>query len=367
MVDLLGLFANHAAVALERSLLHEREIRQAQEWQILSDIGKRIGRAAASEPVEKLLDAVRDEMSQLINVDNFMVVLLQEETEHLDFRRKYERGELQGRYWRARVAGLVGHVLNSGEPLLLTDCRVAAYCEEHRIKAYGPEAASWLGVPLRVGDRRVGLVVVQSEDNPRAYTESDKQLLCRVADQVAGAIETARLAELERLGGQQLATLQKFSPELLGLAQEDEDCFWHAVLTAITTRDGLSLNRAVLFLPDESGTQLTGRMGIGFFRGKQGRESWETDEAHGLTPDVYLGQLRRGDVRRTPVEKVAPTLGYALGDPQCAFDEAIKTRTRCWSTRKKSSSGCLPTSSSASAATSTPLRRWCTARRCPAW
>ena len=54
--------------------------------------------------------------------------------------------------------------------------------------------ASWLGVPMRLGERVTGVISVQAY-RPRAYGEEEQQLLLTIADQVAVAVENARLFE----------------------------------------------------------------------------------------------------------------------------------------------------------------------------
>ena len=53
---------------------------------------------------------------------------------------------------------------------------------------------SGLYMPLRVGDRMIGVISVESEA-PNAFTEQDERLLATLANQTAVAFENARLYE----------------------------------------------------------------------------------------------------------------------------------------------------------------------------
>ncbi|MEN3190732.1 MAG: HD domain-containing phosphohydrolase, partial [Atribacterota bacterium] len=53
----------------------------------------------------------------------------------------------------------------------------------------------WLGVPLKVEDKVIGAMVVQSYTNPNLYTEKDIKLMEFVSSQVATAIERKRTEE----------------------------------------------------------------------------------------------------------------------------------------------------------------------------
>jgi GAF domain-containing protein len=52
-----------------------------------------------------------------------------------------------------------------------------------------------MGVPMLIGDKAIGMMAVQDEQQENAYTEADLQLMASLANQVAVAIENARLYE----------------------------------------------------------------------------------------------------------------------------------------------------------------------------
>jgi len=60
---------------------------------------------------------------------------------------------------------------------------------------FGSLRKVWLGVPLKVEDRVIGAVVVQSYTNPELYHEKDIKLMEFTSNQVATAIERKRTEE----------------------------------------------------------------------------------------------------------------------------------------------------------------------------
>ena len=65
--------------------------------------------------------------------------------------------------------------------------------------AHGPDAADWLGVPMRREGRVSGAIVVQSYDQPDCYTDEDRALLEFVAQHILTALDRKHAqAELER-------------------------------------------------------------------------------------------------------------------------------------------------------------------------
>lgn len=84
------------------------------------------------------------------------------------------------------------HVIQSREPLLIEE-NVTARLEELGIASIGRTALSWLGVPMTIGSRVIGMIAAQSDTTPRLYSERHRDLLSAVANQAAIAIENARL------------------------------------------------------------------------------------------------------------------------------------------------------------------------------
>jgi PAS domain S-box-containing protein len=100
-------------------------------------------------------------------------------------------------------AGLTSVVLRTGRPLLVGKALEARKKRVGREVTFeglidntyvesGKPAAIWLGVPLIMQGKPVGVVAVQDYRNDKAYDESDQDILTFVAGQIALAIERKR-------------------------------------------------------------------------------------------------------------------------------------------------------------------------------
>ncbi|RME33069.1 MAG: GAF domain-containing protein, partial [Thermoflexia bacterium] len=103
--------------------------------------------------------------------------------------------------------GIVGYVAGTGRPRIALDVgKDAVFFDNPDL----PLTRSEMALPLKVGERVIGVLDVQSEE-PEAFTEEDVAVLQTMADQIALAIENARLLEeshravqeLQRLYGEQ--------------------------------------------------------------------------------------------------------------------------------------------------------------------
>src|SRR6185503_9516585 len=87
--------------------------------------------------------------------------------------------------------GLTSRVLEARRPL-----RFGSVDEQMELKPHFGKGVdvheSWLGVPILVGDRAIGVVNVSSHE-AHAYTESDERLVATIAASMGVALENARL------------------------------------------------------------------------------------------------------------------------------------------------------------------------------
>lgn len=311
---LLGLFGHQAAAALARAL-------QQEETQLLLEIGREITKQAAVSKLDDLLDTVRGQVGRVMSVDNFMVALLDEDSNYLDFRLQFEEGEKYSRHWRPNPSCLCGDVIKHNEPLLLPKGG-EEYRSRHNMPLCGRPSRSWLGVPLRIEGKAIGAIAVQDYVQEGKYGKREQRLLLAVADQVAGAIWMSYQAERDAKNATYQDSHAALRNDLRRLVEGNEYWFWHAVLTLITHRDGLSFNRATLFWLDETGEHMQGRMGIGYFGCQETRSAWEADEDTGWSFEEYLRKPHLARQKPTPLQQIVASWNLATGDSKSPCAQA---------------------------------------------
>ncbi len=97
---------------------------------------------------------------------------------------------------------LTGYVIKTGKSQLVDMERTAELEKNEDIEPIGAPSVSWLGVPLRIADKIIGVFVVQSYTEDILFTLDDVQLLEFVSDQIALAIE--RKIDQDKLKNNQL-------------------------------------------------------------------------------------------------------------------------------------------------------------------
>ena len=162
--------------------------RRAEELAALNEIGRAIN---ARLEVDRLLEEIRRQTGRLMDVSNFYVALLDEEAGQLVFPLFYRNGQREEVPSQNHDEGFTGHVIQTREPLLL-GC-VPEEATGRELKGTGHPCRSWLGVPMIVGEKVLGVVTVQSYDRPNVFDGGDAETLQTIAAQAAVALENARL------------------------------------------------------------------------------------------------------------------------------------------------------------------------------
>ncbi len=146
--------------------------------------------------LQELYGIIHASLGSIIDATNFFIALYDRDEDRITF--PYCVDIMDGEYpdnveGVTRSASLTAEVIRTAEPAIVTDENRDLYQNESKgiIPACTP-AANWLGVPLIHGKQVMGVMTVQSYDNPGLYDETDMSVMLSVADQVAVAIECKR-------------------------------------------------------------------------------------------------------------------------------------------------------------------------------
>jgi len=198
-IGALGLAFNSMTDQL-RELISSLERRVAERTRDLErrvvqlQAAAEVGHAAASiRDLDELLLQVMHLISQRFGFYHVGVFLLDEAGEYAVLRAANSDGGQRmldrGHRLRVREQGIVGYVTGVGKPRIALD---VGEDNVHFRNPDLPDTRSEIALPLVVGGRVLGALDVQSTEES-AFTQEDIEVLQVLADQVAVAIENARL------------------------------------------------------------------------------------------------------------------------------------------------------------------------------
>ncbi|HPJ62471.1 ATP-binding protein [Lentimicrobium sp.] len=93
------------------------------------------------------------------------------------------------------LGGLIGYVLRTGEPLLVSVPAIELMISEKIISGSSRIPQSWLGVPLKTHEKVLGVLSLQSYSSDITYGEDEKNILIFVSEQIALSIQRIRSDE----------------------------------------------------------------------------------------------------------------------------------------------------------------------------
>jgi len=189
---LLTTLAGSMSVALENArLFHETQALLAQTEQRAGELAtiNTLGQALSAKiDLADLIRTVGDKMRETFRADIVYVALLDEAAGVIRF--PYAYGEALGE--QAAGEGLTGKIIETGQALLLNEA-VDRKADEIGASQLGIAAASYLGVPIMVRGRAIGVISVQSTKEEGRFSASDQSLLATMAAGVGVAIRNAQL------------------------------------------------------------------------------------------------------------------------------------------------------------------------------
>jgi GAF domain-containing protein len=206
--DRLQAFAAQAAVALENARLY-RELSQHLEEVLLLNKA-----ALATSSTLDFDEVIRRTLAALFEMPRFErahILLLDSATGELLLHPALAHEDHVPQRANLRIPpgmGITGRVAQTGKPWRVGDVRqVSTY-----VAGY-PDTLSEIAVPLRAGDRVIGVLDAQST-RLNAFTEGDERLLVTLGGQLSTVIENARLFNETRQRVRELTALSQVSQAL---------------------------------------------------------------------------------------------------------------------------------------------------------
>ncbi len=175
----------------------------------------RISEAAhAARNLQELFQAIHEIVDGLMPAKNFYIALYDAATELLSF--PYFVDEYDVEFAPKKLGkGLTEHVLRTGQPLLATPEVHQELERRGEAELIGAPSIDWLGVPLKIGNRTIGVLVAQTYTPGVRYGETEKNILQFVSTQVAMAIERKRTEEQLQDSERRYRLLFQSNPEAM--------------------------------------------------------------------------------------------------------------------------------------------------------
>jgi len=255
--ETLMTFANQAAITIENARLYEETQQRALQQETLREAALALTTALDRNEV---IGRILAQLQQVVPYDSASVQLLQGDMLVLIGGRGFPNlKELLGTSFPVNGDTPNREVMRTLSPFILEDAPTMyeAFTQE-------PHAAmgirSWLGVPMLIGQRPVGMITLD-KCQPGFYTQEHARLAEAFATQATVAIENARLFEEEKRRATQLALINEVGEKAASIL--DLDRLMQEVTRSI--RESFNYyNVALLLLDEERGEVVLQAVAGGF-------------------------------------------------------------------------------------------------------
>ena len=160
----------------------------------------RISEAALTAgSLHAMLAEVHRVVAELMPAHNFYVALYDDANESLSFPYFVDEADPEHDVQpRPLLRGMTEYVLRTGAPLLATPDVYDDLVARGEVELIGAPSIDWVGAPLVVKDRTIGVVAAQSYSEGVRYGPGDKEILIFVSSQIAMAVERKRAEDALR-------------------------------------------------------------------------------------------------------------------------------------------------------------------------
>jgi len=163
---------------------------------------------------------IHEAIKTLMPANNFYIAQYDEKTDLLTFPYFIDEHEAPPLPRKASNR-MTEYVLNNGEAILVNANKAMELKDSGKIELSRSPYAIWLGVPLKIEGKVIGVIVLRDSDNEKVYSENEKQLLIFVSNQIAQVIERKKNSEAIRQYIEELRLLNQTKDKFFSIIAHD--------------------------------------------------------------------------------------------------------------------------------------------------
>ena len=167
-----------------------------KEEKIRKIISEILDEANSGKHLYEVFKFIHKSISKLMKAENFYIAYHNREQNLLTFPYcvdKYDDDSTPKKLGK----GLTEYVLRTGKSVLVDEKKDNELRQKGETELIGEQSEIWLGVPLKIQNKVIGVLVLQDYEDASTYSEIEQQILDVVAYPISRAIER-KMVEIER-------------------------------------------------------------------------------------------------------------------------------------------------------------------------
>ncbi len=250
--ELVKAFANHAATAIQNAILFNAEKSRRKESDILGETALAV---TASLNLAEAVEHILKQLSRVLPYDSASVQILEDNDLVIFGGRGWQNpADVEKMRFSLDGSNPNTRVIREKKIFILDDAQA-----EHAPFRSPPHdhIRSWMGVPLIIRDKVVGMLAIDSKEKS-CFTEESTKVAQSFAYQAAIAIENARLFDAEQKRRQEAETLRQSAHTISSSLNLEE------VLSTIlaSIKRVIPYDSATIMLLEEDKVRITGGYGL---------------------------------------------------------------------------------------------------------
>ncbi len=144
--------------------------------------------------IDDLFSSIHRIVAELMPAENFYIAIYNSQNDTVSFPYFVDENE-ESLPSRKGGKGLTEYVIRTGKPTLAPFEKFKELEKKGEVELIGDPWVYWLGIPLKIKEKTIGVLALKSYSGDIRYGEHDKNILMFVSTQVAMAIERKQADE----------------------------------------------------------------------------------------------------------------------------------------------------------------------------
>jgi len=168
-------------------LIIKEDITEKRRNELTRQILFKISKAGATcKNLDELIDQIKINLKELINVDNFYIAIYDKENDSFNLPHFQDQKDEVYSFNASRT--LTEYVFKNKKQLCGKKADIEKLIKEGVVDLVGTPAKIWLGFPLIHNDEAFGVFVVQSYENEKAFSDNDQKMLEFISNEISQTI-----------------------------------------------------------------------------------------------------------------------------------------------------------------------------------
>jgi PAS domain S-box-containing protein len=193
---------------------------QINDDKINAIISEILEAADSERKLEDLFSFIHTQIKKLMKADNFYIAYYKKDSNLLTFPYFVDEedtdssAQLFGR-------GLTEFVLRTGKSALIDKKLDDELTARGEVELVGPQSEIWLGVPLKIKNKTIGVMVLQDYREISTYGEKEKEILDFISYPISRAIERKMVDEEKKEFINELQEMIELKDQLFSMISHD--------------------------------------------------------------------------------------------------------------------------------------------------